>query len=593
MRALPLLSVPFTIRHRKAGIQGERAAYPVESWRRLAYIKKDCRIPAVYSGSNGRSREKHPSFTAAGRTDPLGDPVRVRAGKCAHHPQGPCPRGGAARCGIGGRGGGRRARLFLVGASVRRDRAGLRPRPADRVERESRQIDRRPDRRRPDGKGDRRRSCRRGGGGAARRPREGLGKPRGISRQRQARRDGQGGRGVGGDAEGPGGLPGRSGGMDRQGLLLLYGRLPLRYPVRGLRHAQCRGQCRRRRGGAPPAGGRGRLRSEISIRMGLLITERLEDVSTAEWDDVLARSLRPSPFLSRRFLIPWTKAFAAGRPLRVARWEREERAEGFLFLCRGAADDGWELLGGEEVSDSLDAVVAAGLEGAFWSDVLGSPREMLAEGPIRMPNLVEGAPSLSVLPGICRERGVAFAVEETDRSPVIPRPESFENYIERLGKKERHELRRKLRRAGESDPRLSFRVTGTAEELTRDFPSFLELHRGSHPEKERFMDDRMAAFFREVAEGFLSAGLLRLAFLRGAEGDIASAFQIEHDGALLLYNSGFDSAAGARLSPGMVLLARCIEDAIRTGFQEYDFLRGRERYKYDLGGRDRLVYRAV
>ncbi|HZW35952.1 MAG TPA: GNAT family N-acetyltransferase [Candidatus Deferrimicrobiaceae bacterium] len=327
--------------------------------------------------------------------------------------------------------------------------------------------------------------------------------------------------------------------------------------------------------------------------MGLLITERLEDVSTAEWDDVLARSLRPSPFLSRRFLIPWTKAFAAGRPLRIARWEREERAEGFLFLCRGAADDGWELLGGEEVSDSLDAVVAAGLEGAFWSDVLGSPREMLAEGPIRMPNLVEGAPSLSVLPGICRERGVAFAVEETDRSPFIPLPESFENYIERLGKKERHELRRKLRRAGESDPRLSFRVTGTAEELTRDFPSFLELHRGSHPEKERFMDDRMAAFFREVAEGFLSAGLLRLAFLRGAEGDIASAFQIEHDGALLLYNSGFDSAAGARLSPGMVLLARCIEDAIRTGFQEYDFLRGRERYKYDLGGRDRIVYRAV
>ncbi len=43
----------------------------------------------------------------------------------------------------------------------------------------------------------------------------------------------------------------------------------------------------------------------------------------------------------------------------------------------------------------------------------------------------------------------------------------------------------------------------------------------------------------------------------------------------------------------MVLLARCIEDGILHGFREYDFLRGRERYKYDLGGRDRVVYRGI
>ncbi|MGE5663197.1 MAG: GNAT family N-acetyltransferase [Deltaproteobacteria bacterium] len=43
----------------------------------------------------------------------------------------------------------------------------------------------------------------------------------------------------------------------------------------------------------------------------------------------------------------------------------------------------------------------------------------------------------------------------------------------------------------------------------------------------------------------------------------------------------------------MVLVARCIEDAIGEGMREYDFLRGRERYKYDLGGRDRIVFRAT
>ncbi len=60
----------------------------------------------------------------------------------------------------------------------------------------------------------------------------------------------------------------------------------------------------------------------------------------------------------------------------------------------------------------------------------------------------------------------------------------------------------------------------------------------------------------------------------------------------MLYNSGFDPQV-REASPGLVLIAHCIEDAIRLGLREYDFLRGRERYKYDLGGRDRVVYRAV
>lgn len=327
--------------------------------------------------------------------------------------------------------------------------------------------------------------------------------------------------------------------------------------------------------------------------MGLLLTSRIEDVSLEEWDGVLARSFRHSPFLSRCFLIPWAKTFAAGRPLRIARWERGGRAEGFLFLYRRASPDGWELLGGEQVADSLDAVVTSGLEAAFWAELLESPRDLLADGPLHLPNLLEGSPSLASLPGICRARGISFVAEEMDRSPFIPLPRSFEEYLGMLGKKERHELRRKLRRASEAEPPLSFRVVGTAEELSRDFPSFVELLRRSHPEKRRFMDDRMADFFREVAQRFHAAGRLRLAFLRGAGGDLASAFQIEHDGALLLYNSGFDPGAAGSMSPGMVLLTRCVEDAIRKGYREYDFLRGRERYKYDLGGRDRLVYRAT
>ncbi len=307
---------------------------------------------------------------------------------------------------------------------------------------------------------------------------------------------------------------------------------------------------------------------------------------------MLFASERPSPFLSRQFLGPWARIVAAGRPVRVGRWENGSRVLGLVFLCRRAGAAGWELLGGEDVADSLDAVVARGAEAEFWDAFLRSSRDLVAEGPLSLPNLVEGSPSLAVLPRLCGALGYALSVEESDRSPFLPLPASPEAYLEALGKKQRHELRRKQRRAGEALPGLSFRVVATREELSRDFPAFVRLHRASHPDKRDFMDDRMAAFFREAAEAFLDAGWLRLAFLSAGGRDVAAAFQIAWRGALMLYNSGFDPQA-REASPGLVLVAHCIEDAIRLGLREYDFLRGRERYKYDLGGRDRVVYTAV
>jgi len=57
-----------------------------------------------------------------------------------------------------------------------------------------------------------------------------------------------------------------------------------------------------------------------------------------------------------------------------------------------------------------------------------------------------------------------------------------------------------------------------------------------------------------------------------------------------LYNSGYDPSHRAA-NPGLVLIARSIGQAVDEGCEEYDFLRGTERYKYDLGGVDRGIYR--
>ena len=37
------------------------------------------------------------------------------------------------------------------------------------------------------------------------------------------------------------------------------------------------------------------------------------------------------------------------------------------------------------------------------------------------------------------------------------------------------------------------------------------------------------------------------------------------------------------VSPGLVLVAKLIERSMSEGMRRFDFLRGRERYKFDLG----------
>ena len=324
--------------------------------------------------------------------------------------------------------------------------------------------------------------------------------------------------------------------------------------------------------------------------MSFTIAHHLADVPVAGWEDLSGRGPRTSPFLSPRFLLPWYRALGRGCEVRIARWAPDDGPdEGLLFLCR-CSEGGWIFLGGEQVADYLDALVAPASAEAFWREFLERGLPAMGGGPLRLPGLVEGTPTLSLLPSICREMGLSCSVEEIDRAPFVSLPGTFEEYLERLAKKERHELRRKMRRAGDLLPGLAFRVTRTPEELANDLPSFVELHRKSHPAKEVFMDEAMTVFFREVAEGFLDSGRLRLGFLSTRGMDVASVFQFRTDDALLLYNSGYDPAHRAA-NPGLVLIARSIGLAVEEGCAEYDFLRGTERYKYDLGGVDRVVYR--
>jgi hypothetical protein len=97
-------------------------------------------------------------------------------------------------------------------------------------------------------------------------------------------------------------------------------------------------------------------------------------------------------------------------------------------------------------------------------------------------------------------------------------------------------------------------------------------------------------FYHEAAAGLLQSGVLRLYGWRIGERIVATLLGFEHHQRFYYYLGGFDPEF-SRLSPGSVIIAHAIEDAIRRGVHEFDFLRGDERYKYRWGARDRFNYR--
>ena len=212
---------------------------------------------------------------------------------------------------------------------------------------------------------------------------------------------------------------------------------------------------------------------------------------------------------------------------------------------------------------------------------------------IDLHSLPEWSPSRQLLPGVAAEKRLDCQVLAEDVSPIVTLPDDFETYLMSLRKKDRHELRRKVRKLeGREDVRWYMVPPTDPEEMHSAMHTFLDLHRKSGVDKAHFMNDTMAAFFFDTVESLLSTGWLDLSILEIDKQPAAAYFSFVYDNRVYLYNSGYDPRFSS-YSAGIALLAYRIHKAIKQGCKYFDFLRGDEEYKYDFGGQNTYVYRAI
>ena len=176
--------------------------------------------------------------------------------------------------------------------------------------------------------------------------------------------------------------------------------------------------------------------------------------------------------------------------------------------------------------------------------------------------------------------GATFTTAEHEVAAVLALPESFELWLMSIGKKERHEVRRKRRRFDTEFGETRI-VTGGADTIE----AFCEMHRRSGGEKGSFMTPEMEQFFSDL----VTKANAVIHNLSSNGRTLATAFGFETADGYYFYNSAFEPDA-ARASPGVVLFSSMIEAQIERGAKVFDFLKGDERYKFRHGADARNLY---
>jgi len=281
--------------------------------------------------------------------------------------------------------------------------------------------------------------------------------------------------------------------------------------------------------------------------------------------------------------------------------------------------------------------VADALADALGAEAHPDPDHPAEWDIVDLRRLRSGDPAIDALAAAFGARempeGWTLNLEREEVCPVAPLPvvdttdaeARMDAYLATLGKKERHEIRRKVRRAEghggirfvESiDPRgpamLDGRPAPDANGRT-DLEIFIDLHQarwgadGLFPDtpggaQSRTFVDRLFEEFRSVtaADVGCSAAVgehvpgcpIRLSFLWVGDRRVAASIHFETPDSILYYNAGVDPEAGS-LSPGVLLVWSLVERALETGRTRLDFLRGNEGYKYEWGAVDEPIQRLL
>lgn len=327
--------------------------------------------------------------------------------------------------------------------------------------------------------------------------------------------------------------------------------------------------------------------------MKLEIIENMSEFTKIahEWDAVLVKSSADNPFQSYAWLHAWWHVYGHGKP--------------YILLCRDESTN--ELVGGLPlyVSNIAKCIPIKVLKilgsGKGSADFLGCLALVGRERDVHeaIDKHFHGTQNywdLIELQAIDVEssfgqyiknsglQGLVSEIQQTDRCPYLQLPGTWDDLVKGLSKKVRQRVgyyRRSLDKIGAVELEQITDVEMLPDALT----DMIRLRQDRLDQKglsSKLVTDAYCKFHEQLMPAFLRDNRLQLCFLRVDGQRIAYMYLFTGGNGVYFYQTGFDRA-WANQSVGFVLLGKVIEQAIADGYENFEFLRGEEKYKYEWG----------
>jgi CelD/BcsL family acetyltransferase involved in cellulose biosynthesis len=320
------------------------------------------------------------------------------------------------------------------------------------------------------------------------------------------------------------------------------------------------------------------------------------EINPQEWNDLLKESVNDTPFLRYEYQHAWWEHRGGGEwkraELVLVTARENEKLIGIapLFISNYDGQSVLLLNGSIEISDYLDLIVRMDDHARFLTGLLDFLVSALPDSwrGLDWYNLPDSSPTLAALKAESAQRGWVHHEEMYRPTPRIALNGDFDEYLGRVEKKQRHEIRRKMRRAEESGRGVRWFISDMAD-IEAEIDSFLGLMEHDQG-KAGFLHEPMRAQMRAVIRAAHENGWLWLAFLEADGQRIAAYLNFDYNNKLWGYNAGVNRDF-MDLSPGWVLLGHVLQWCCENKRYEFDFMRGDEEYKYRFGAENRYVMR--
>lgn len=322
--------------------------------------------------------------------------------------------------------------------------------------------------------------------------------------------------------------------------------------------------------------GHGRSGRPVSAATRILTDPAELAALEPDWRRLWEEASEATPFQHPGWLTAWWEALPKGELFTVAA-EADGRLTGLLPLCRVA-------VGGRAVLRPLAFDVSDYGEPLIGPGEPSATRAALFDCLAAAPGWECCALTLRDGATLPPASGLRVAQHPLEPAPVLDLTAGFPDYLLAGIRKSLAEARRRLSRMGEARFETAT-AAGAADALGHLFA--LHARRWRERGEPGVLDHpAVQAFHRAAARRLAEAGLLRLTLMRigGCPAAVHYGFTAKRTG--FYYLGGFDPRFRAA-SPGSLVVAHAIEAAVREGCQAFDFLKGREAYKYRWGAKDR------